>query len=138
MADNWFWARPLVAEGTVYAPNLDGRVYALNVESGDEIWSFEGEDPDAMRSAPVLAGDALLIVDRGGNAYGLDLKEEPEDERLLWSEALEKTVLSNPLVVMEEGAEGEDAQKVLISAQKGDHLFSVNPVTGKSSEVETP
>ena len=127
-ADNWFWTRPLVADGTVYAPNLDGRLYALSLENGEERWSFEAEDPDPLRSAPVLAGEALVIVDRGGNVFGLDPEEEPEDERLRWSEALEKTVLSNPLVVGEE---------VLISAQGGD-LFSVDPVTGRSSEVETP
>jgi len=137
-ADSWFWGRPLVAEGTVYAPNLDGRLYALSLETGEERWSFEAEEPDPLRSAPVLAGGSLVIVDRGGNVYGLDPGEEPEDERLRWSEALEKKVLSNPLVVTEEGDEGEDVEKVLISAQKGDHLFSVNPATGRSSEVETP
>jgi outer membrane protein assembly factor BamB len=137
-ADNWFWARPLVADGTVYAPNLDGHLYALNVETGKEVWDSPFEADDPIRSAPVIAGGVLVVVDRGGNVYGLDLAEEPEDERLLWSEALEKTVLSNPLVVGEEGDEGVDEEKVLISAQKGDHLFSVNPVTGKSTEVATP
>jgi outer membrane protein assembly factor BamB len=127
-ADNWFWARPLVAEGTVYAPNLDGRLYALSLKDGKQVWDapFEAEEPDPLRSAPILAGEALLIVDRGGNVFGLD----PEAGTLKWSApaALEKTVLSNPLVVGEE---------VLISAQGGD-LFSVDPVTGRSSEVETP
>ncbi len=137
-ADNWFWARPLVADGTVYAPNLDDRLYALSLETGEQRWSFEAEEPEPLRSAPVLASGVLVIVDRGGNVYGLDPEEEPEDERVRWSEALEKTVLSNPLVVKEEGDEGEDVEKVLISAQKGDHLFSVDPVTGRSSEVETP
>jgi len=131
-ADNWFWGRPLVEDGTVYAPSLDGRLYALSFESGEERWSFEAEDPDPLRSAPVLAGDVLVIADRGGNVYGLD----PEDGTLQWSKALEKTVLSNPLVLKEEGDEGEDVEKVLISA-KGGHLFSVDSATGRASKVVT-
>jgi outer membrane protein assembly factor BamB len=98
------------------------------LETGELVWDspFEAEEPEPLRSAPVLAGEALLIVDRGGDVFGLD----PEAGTLKWSApaALEKTVLSNPLVVGEE---------VLISAQGGD-LFSVDPATGRFSPVETP
>ncbi len=135
-ADNWVWARPLVADGTVYTPNLDGRVYALSLETGEQLWSFdEAEEP--MRSAPVLAGGVLVIVDRGGNVYGLDPEDGARKWRAVEEEGLQKTVLSNPLVVKEEGDEGEDVDEVLISAQGGD-LFSVDPVTGTSSPEETP
>jgi outer membrane protein assembly factor BamB len=124
-ADNWFWARPLVEGGVVYAPNLDKRVYALSLDTGEERWSFEAEEP--LRSVPVLASDSLVIVDRGGNVYGLDHKVDQE-QRLRWSEALEKTVLSDPMMLGEE---------VLISAQGGD-LFRLDPVGGSFREVVIP
>ncbi len=135
--DNWFWGRPLVEGSVVYAPNLDGHLYAVSLENGKPVWDSPFEAKEPLRSAPVLVGDTLVIVDRGGNVYGLDPDEEPADERLLWSDTLEKTVLSNPLVVKKEGDDGEDVEEVLISAQGGD-LFSVNPVTGRSNEVNTP
>jgi len=128
-ADNWFWGKALVdpdRPDTVYAPNLDGRLYALDTETGEERegWPFEAEEP--LRSAPVLAGEALLIVDRGGNVYGLD----PEAGTPNWSApaALGKTVLSNPLLLGDE---------VLISAQGGD-LFRVDGTAGGVVEVVTP
>ncbi len=134
-ADNWFWGQPLVVDGTAYVPNLDGRVYALDLETGDERWSFGAEDSDPMRSAPVLAGDVLVIVDRGGNVHGLD----PEDGALQWSssgeDGLNKTVLSNPLVRADD--EAEEGVEILISAQGGD-LFSFDPASGASVEVPTP
>jgi outer membrane protein assembly factor BamB len=125
-ADNWFWGRPLVAEGTVYAPNLDGRLYALSLRDGTPVWDAPFEADDPLRSAPVLAGDSVVIVDRGGNVYGLD----PEAGIPKWSApaTLEKTVLSNPLVLGEE---------VLISAQGGD-LFRVDATAGGFVEVVTP
>jgi outer membrane protein assembly factor BamB len=135
---NWFWGRPLVLNGIVYAPNLDGRLHALDLETGEEQegWPFEAEDPDPMRSVPVLAGGVLVVVDRGGNVYGLD----PEDGALQWSssgeDGLKKTVLSNPLVRADDEAE-EGTVEVLISAQGGD-LFGVDPTAGASVEVPTP
>ena len=123
--DNWFWGRPLVNDGTVYAPNLDGRLYALNLEDGSAAWDapFEAEEP--LRSAPVLAGEVLVIVDRGGNVYGLD----PAEGGLKWAAAaaLEKTVLADPAVL-----DG----KVVVSAEGGD-LFSVDPVAGSFVKVVT-
>jgi len=124
-SDNWFWGRPLVLDGTVYAPNLDSRVYALDLDSGDEAMpAFEAEEP--VRSAPVLAGDALVIIDRTGNVYGVskDLSEQ------LWDApaVLEKTVLSDPLVL-----DG----KVLVSSDGGG-LFSVDPEAGTFVQVVAP
>jgi outer membrane protein assembly factor BamB len=124
-ADNWFWGRPLVEDGTVYAPNLDGRLYAISFESGVERWSSQAEDPEPLRSAPVLAGDTLVIADRKGNVYGFD----PESGALNWSApaALEKTIFANPLAL-----NGE----VLISAEGGD-LFRLDPAAGSFVKVAT-
>ncbi|MDP2673406.1 MAG: PQQ-binding-like beta-propeller repeat protein [Dehalococcoidia bacterium] len=123
--DNWFWGRPLVDGGTVYAPNLDGRVYALSLKDGSAVWEAPFDAKDPLRSAPVLAGDVLVIVDKGGNAYGL----KPEDGKLKWAAAaaLEKTVLADPAVL-----DG----KVVVSAEGGD-LFTVDPVAGSFVKVVT-
>jgi len=67
--DNWFWGRPLVEGGAVYAPNLDGRLYALSLADGKPVWDAPFEAKEPLRSAPVLAGGTLVIVDRGGNVY---------------------------------------------------------------------
>ena len=129
-ADDWFWGKPLVLDGTVYAPNLDGNLYALSLETGAERWSFEAEEP--LRSVPILTDDALVIVDRKGNVYGLD----PENGNRIWSrtgeDGIEKTVLSNP-ITDPSALEVE----VFISAQGGD-LFRIDPAAGSFVKVVTP
>jgi len=131
-ADNWFWGKPLVADGTVYAPNLDGSLYALSLADGEERWSFKAEEPEPLRSSPVLATDVLVIVDRKGNVYGLDL----ENGNRIWSKTEEdgigKTVLSNPIT--DSPVLGEE---VFISAQGGD-LFRIDPTDGSFDKVATP
>ncbi len=132
-ADNWFWGRPLVVDGTVYAPSLDDRLYALSLETGDELWSFEAEN--GIRSKPVLVDGTLVIIDRKGNAYGLNPEEAPEGPRLKWSKTVDKTVLSNPLVREAEAGEDGATVKVFISAQGGDLFRLEDPATGVLSRL---
>ena len=131
-ADNWFWGRPLVLDGTVYAPNLDGNLYALSLESGAPVWDTPFEALEPLRSAPLLAADALVIVDRKGNVYGLD----PENGNRIWAkteeDGIEKTVLSNPIADSPVLVEA-----VFISAQGGD-LFRIDPEAGSFIKVVTP
>ncbi|HLB27507.1 MAG TPA: PQQ-binding-like beta-propeller repeat protein [Dehalococcoidia bacterium] len=121
--DNWFWGRPWVDDGTVYAPSLDGRLYALSLADGKPVWDAPFEAKEPLRSAPVLAGGTLVIVDKGGNVFGLDPAEGSKE----WGPLeLEKTVLADPAVL-----DG----KVIVSAEGGD-LFNVDPAAG--SLVVTP
>jgi len=109
-AGNWFWGRPLVDGKTVYATNLDGKVYAVDVDSGRPAWeSNTFKAPEAIRAAPLLTGGALVVVDRGGNVYSLD----PDTGEVLKSEpaVIEKRVLANPIEL-----DGD----VLLLAQSGD------------------
>ncbi len=131
-ADNWFWGKPLVQDGTVYAPNLDGNLYALSLESGAPVWDapFVAEEP--LRSSPIIAGEALVIVDRDGNLYGLDPATGTPKWSALEEKALQKTVLSNPIA--DPPVLGVE---VFISAQGGD-LFRIDPAAGSFVKVVTP
>jgi len=123
--ENWFWARPLVAGNTVYAPNLDGRVYALNLQTGRPAWEkpFQTVPESPIRSGPALAGGVLVVADRQGMVYGLS----PDDGSLKWGPILlNKAVLADPELL---------GQEVVISAQGGD-LFRLDPSNGSLQAVE--
>ena len=50
----------MISGDILYVGSDDGYLYALDTESGDEIWSYEvGED---LRSSPAIAGGLLLIA----------------------------------------------------------------------------
>ncbi|MCH6556423.1 MAG: PQQ-binding-like beta-propeller repeat protein, partial [Chloroflexi bacterium] len=68
-ADNWFWGKPLVADGTVYAPNLNGNLYALSLEDSTLVWDAPFEALEPLRSAPLIASGTLVIADRKGHVY---------------------------------------------------------------------
>ena len=71
MGDNWFWAKPVVYNGTVYAANLDGRVYVLNTENGDEV--IESIDLGGPLSAsPVVVNSSIVFATQRGVIFALD------------------------------------------------------------------
>ena len=135
-ADNWFWGQPLVVDGIVYAPNLDGRLFALSLADGARVWDAPFKAEEGIRSKPVLVDGTLVIIDRKGNAYGLDPEEDPEGPRLKWSKTVDKTVLSNPLVREAEAGEDGATVKVFISAEGGDLFRLEDASTGELSRLD--
>lgn len=70
-AGSWFWARALVHNGRVYAPCLDGKVYVLSAESGEEVTAaINLESP--ITSSPVLLDNTMIIATEAGEVYSLD------------------------------------------------------------------
>lgn len=131
IADNWFWTRPLLFGGVVYAGALDNNVYAVRNLTGAAAWAqpFSADGP--VRAAPVIAGAALIIVDREGLVYALDpatgtpLVEQPLD--------LGDKVLTDPLVV-HDTTSGTD--RVLLVTSGGD-LVTIDPIGLKAVDRMT-
>ena len=76
---NWFWAKPLVSNGTIYAPNMDGRVYALNAETGALINQFDLGG--SIVSSPVMIEmvteeeevlSLIIVATQEGEVYSLN------------------------------------------------------------------
>ncbi|MEX0786548.1 MAG: PQQ-binding-like beta-propeller repeat protein [Dehalococcoidia bacterium] len=119
-AGNWFWTEPLVSGGVVYAGSLDGKVYAVDAATGDLVWEpFDTGEP--VRSAPVLAGESLIVVNRAGEVFGLD--PETGVDAFGSPLLLSNDVLADPLAV-----EGEDGPLIIIVTTNG-NLIQINPAT---------
>ena len=57
---NWFWAKPVVFNGNVYAPCLDGNVYVLNPSTGKLVNKIVLGD--SIVSSPVVIGNTLVVA----------------------------------------------------------------------------
>ena len=60
---------PTVVEVVVYAGSYEGRVYALDAETGELLWSFEAESD--LNPPPLVAG-VVVFVEDVANLYALD------------------------------------------------------------------
>ena len=108
------WSQPLLANGNVYISSLDGNMYAINQNTGAELWRFTGER--SLASTPALASDTLLVGGFDRRLHAVDL----DTGRSKWSFEATDWVWSRPAI---EGS----------TAYFGDfdgNVYSVNVQTG--------
>ena len=124
-ADNWFWTRPLLADGVIYAGSLGNKVYAVDAATGTPVWPQPFETESRVRSAPVIAGGWLIIIDQDGTVYGLDLDNGAET---VTPSNVDSDVVVDPIVRLTLDEDGEPIEEVLFTTTGGD-LIRLDPLT---------
>jgi len=77
--NNWFWAGAVANENTIFAPNMDGIVYAVD-GSGTLLWSCDMGS--AIVSRPALIGGALAVAAKDGREIVLlETRPNPDGSR---------------------------------------------------------
>lgn len=66
-------ASPVVANGSVYAATYEGVVYAVSLETGEELWS--GKVDGKVIGTPAIGGETLFVPVLDGNIYALDARD---------------------------------------------------------------
>lgn len=69
---DWVWGPPTLAGDVLYAVDLKGFVYALDVTNElDEIWSVQVAQR-GIRAAPLVTEEYVIVAGRDGGVYWLD------------------------------------------------------------------
>ncbi|GAB4231002.1 MAG: hypothetical protein Kow00109_02910 [Acidobacteriota bacterium] len=79
-------------DGTVYLPCLDGKLYAVDSESGDIRWSFAAAAPYVTSSVTTTSEGDLLFADSDGVVYRLNREGE-----LLWRRTVGTAIRGRPV-----------------------------------------
>lgn len=74
--DGEIWGAPVLADGKLLLTSLDGGLYALDPETGAEIWHFDAGQ--GLVSTPVVEGDLVLVSGFGSTLYAVDLADGSE------------------------------------------------------------
>ena len=106
---------PTVADGVVYAVSYDDRVYALDAETGELLWSFKAEN--GLSPPPLASGGVVLIS-------GLAL--DASTGELLWGDDSGPTG-SSDAAVLSDGT-------VYIPTELRDNGFNVRAVDAETGE----
>lgn len=116
-AGHGLWSAPLVTSDTLYITSLDHHIYALETNTGREIWDVEL--PGAMAGEPVLSedGETLFVGNFDYSLYALDAATGDQ----LWQIEAENWVWGRPTLAGEK----------LFFGDLGGYLYAVNPGTGE-------
>ena len=69
--ENWFWAGAVTDGKTIFAPNMDGNIYAID-RNGTLLWKYNVGS--AIVSSPVLVPNGLVVAAKDGNLLLLDTR----------------------------------------------------------------
>ncbi len=76
---NWFWAGAISNGSTIFAPNMNGHLYALD-RSGILQWQFDAGAE--LVSPPVLVPKGLVLANRDGDLILLDVSSSAGQREL--------------------------------------------------------
>lgn len=111
----WVWNGPALADGVVYAADLEGIVYALNAESGAQLWQVTADG--AITGSPLVAFDHVYVGTENGQLLSINL-----DGRIQWTQTLEGQLYSSPMAA-------EDL--ILIGVVEADHIVTAVDQNGQ-------
>jgi outer membrane protein assembly factor BamB len=125
--NDWVWATPLPVEGRVYIASMDHALYAVDDQTGTEVWRFTVSQ-SALPAAPAFSGGVLYVGSLGGHIYAVDA----QSGALKWDQTVVGGIWATPLV--QEG--------VLYFGTLGGKVYALDAAEGtviwdKSVEGET-
>lgn len=118
-SNEWIWAQPTVANNTVYIGTLAGNVYALDVATGNRLWTFPLANRPEIRSAIVVDGDVGYFGAADQNVYAINLS----NGQLKWKTA-DKS-LAGPIFTTPTLRDG-----ILYIPVQGHNVYALNAADG--------
>jgi outer membrane protein assembly factor BamB len=86
------WSAPVLQSGRLFFASLDGNLYAIDANTGQEAWRYSGTR--ALVSTPVIAGTRVLIGGFDDELHAIDMADGTND----WSFRASNWVWTAPLV----------------------------------------
>ncbi len=101
--EDWVWGAPAIVDGVLYAADLGGNVYALEIreESFRLLWQSEVSER-AIRATPVASGEYVIVAGRDQKLYWLDR----DDGRTYFTRELAGEIVSD-MLLLDQGADAE-------------------------------
>ena len=117
-AKSRYIASALILEKTILAPNTDGNMYALDIDSGQELWRFEAGSP--LWAQPLYDGKTVYLAGLNHTLFALNPDKKGE---VIWKADLGGAVVSTPLLDKENG--------IIYVGTLAKEVMAVNTADGK-------
>jgi eukaryotic-like serine/threonine-protein kinase len=108
---------PAVHDGVVYIGGEDGRLHALNADTGEQLWRFDVGD--SVVSSPAVTDDTLYLGSLDNNFYALD----SATGQLRWQFETDGQIYSSPALIDEALYFGSRDRRLYALSLDGDLLW---------------
>ena len=124
---DWVWGGPALEDGTIYFGDLDGYFYALDAETGNQIWqiSGNGDNETNITNPPLILDGTVYYTVKNGTLYAV----EAATGNPLWNQPVGGNLYGAPL---------DAGDSILVAPVNGEALlYAVSP-TGAIKWTFTP
>lgn len=118
---------PVLADGVVYVASRDGHLYALEEDTGEEVWRFDSGEAIAVNASSVISGDTVYTGNDAGTLFALDrhtgelMWEADTNSRIGTSAAIYDGIVI--MATASAGAEDEEVGIHAFNAADGERLW---------------
>jgi outer membrane protein assembly factor BamB len=74
---------PTISKGVVYVGGYDRKIHALDAQSGNHLWSFDGAAA-GFSTNPLVIGGEVIAGNRDGAMYAIGAHGTPNQGKLIW------------------------------------------------------
>ncbi len=116
--ENGVWASPLLVKDRLYLGDLKGKLYAVEAQTGKQIWVMEGTEP-IIASVAAAGEDKLVFVTENGHVTAINSNKE-----ILWNPQVNGKLYSTPVIA---------GERVVVGVNEGENIlatFDLNGVAG--------
>lgn len=90
--ENWIWGSPALDGETLYYADLDGKIYSLDLTTGNQNWDIVQPDGPVVANL-VVAGDYIYVATEEGTLVSLD-----RDGKIDWQETVGGKIYTTPVI----------------------------------------
>jgi outer membrane protein assembly factor BamB len=91
--EGWVWSGPTLADGRLYAGDLNGNLYAFNAGDGTEIWQVAADKLDGkIVGSPLVIEQDIYIGTESGKLFNLDTSGN-----IKWTQTLTGKLYTSPV-----------------------------------------
>jgi len=117
-----FESRPAVYENNIYAVDVKGNLYSINMSDGKVNWKIKTGGPLLFKSEPAIAGGKIFLATGFGIVEAYDL-----DGKKIWENNLDEAIYNSMLIVKNSLIIATDALKLYsLDWEDGDENWSTS------------
>lgn len=133
-AETGIWGAPIVADGQVFFGDMNGGVYAVDAESGEQLWKTAAAGP--IVTSPAIS-EGVIYVASEGDPENRDPKWyltafNVEDGTQVWQQSPDAGIYTTPVVI------GDSVVGVLFGSETSELLVAYDKTSGTQQWAYSP
>ncbi len=121
--ENWIWGSPLLDGETLYYADLSGKVFSLDLASGNQNWDVVQPDGPVVASL-LIAGDQIYVATEAGTLVALD-----REGNTVWEKTVGGKIYTTPVI---------SGDLILVAPYQAEFVLAVYDTEGKQAWTFVP